>query len=160
MKPVQDLSRFVDETAEIVVNSFKRQIRFFVRLVAKQPKRPALSWESIIDECFPVKPIQLQVVETVKAEELPLANYQLAQLPPEIFDELLRRIQKNIVDEIKLIRLYEKLFECEVKIQRGHVHFYQCTSNTLEETIEYTELISRLEQLFLDHKKIVSLRTQ
>jgi hypothetical protein len=59
MKPVQDLSRFVDETAEIVVNSFKRQIRFFVRLVAKQPKRPALSWESIIDECFPVKPIQL-----------------------------------------------------------------------------------------------------
>jgi hypothetical protein len=157
MKPTQDLSRFVEETAEIVVSAVKRQIRYFVRLVTKQPKRPALSWESIIDECLPVKPIQLQVVETANAKELSQANYQLTQLPQEIFDELLRRIQKNIVDEIQVIRLYEKLFDCEVKILRDHVHFYKCTSDKLEETIEYTELISRLEQLFKDHKKTFSV---
>jgi hypothetical protein len=153
MKPVQALSHFIEETAENLVHVFKRQIRYFVRLVTKQKKRHALSWENIIDECFPLKPIQLDVAGKANAEELSQANYHLAQLPQEIFDELLRRIQKNIVDEIQIIRLYEKLFNCEVKILRGHVHFYKCTSDKFEETIDYTKLISRLEQLFKDHKK-------
>jgi len=80
----------------------------------------------------------------------------LAQLPIEIFDELFSRIQKNIVDEIQALRLYEKLFDCEIQIMRGHVHFYKCTHPASEETIDYTTLISRLIQLFTEHQEITS----
>lgn len=90
--------------------------------------------------------------------ELPEANQKLAQLSQEVFDELLRRIEKNVVDEVQAIRLYEKLFDCEVQILRGHVHFYKCKTNKDEETIDYTMLITRLLQLFAEHKDIVARR--
>jgi hypothetical protein len=62
------------------------------------------------------------------------------------------------MDEIQAIRLYEKLFDCEVQILRGHVHFYKSTSNKNEETIDYSTLISRLLQMFVEHKEIVARR--
>ena len=158
MKPVQELAGYVKENAEIVLNALNRQVEQIVRLVTKPPKKPPLSWESIIGEGLSGKANAPVVVRAVVVPELPEANQQLMQLPTEIFDELLRRIQKNIMDEIQAIRLYEKLFDCEVQILRGHVHFYKSTSNKNEETIDYSTLISRLLQMFVEHKEIVARR--
>lgn len=158
MKPVQELAGYVKENAEIVLNALNRQVEQIVRLVTKPPKKPPLSWESIIGEGLSGKANAPVVVRAVVVPELPEANQQLMQLPTEIFDELLRRIQKNIMDEIQAIRLYEKLFDCDVQILRGHVHFYKSTSNKNEETIDYSTLISRLLQMFVEHKEIVARR--
>lgn len=159
MKPVQELSGFVKQSAEIVVEAINRQVKQMVRLVTKPPKKPPLSWESIIGERPPGKANAHAVVRTVVVPELPQANQLLMQLATDIFDELFRRIQKNIIDEIQAIRLYEKLFDCEVQILRGHVHFYKCTSDKDEETIDYTTLISRLRQMFEEHREMVARRT-
>lgn len=159
MKPIQEMSEFVKETAASLVHAFNNQVKKLVQLVTKQPKKPPLSWESIIGEGFSKQTHKRQAVQTAIAPELPEVNQQLAELPQDIFEELFRRIQKNIVDEVQAIRLYEKLFGCDIQILRGHVHFYKCTSDKDEETIDYTTLISRLTQLFQDHKAIISLRS-
>ena len=156
MKPTQDLSEFVNKTAEVVIDAINRQVKQFVRLVTKQPKKPPLAWDQIIGDSLLQKPPADGTVNKDALSELPEANQQLAQLPQEIFDELFSRIQKNIVDEIQALRLYEKLFDCEIQILRGHVHFYKCTHPTLEETIDYTTLTSRLIQLFTEHQEITS----
>lgn len=158
MKPVQELSGFVKQNAEVVVDAINRQVQKIVRWVTKPPKKPPLSWESIIGEGLSGKPNAHVVVRTVVVPELPQANQLLLQLSTEIFDELFRRIQKNIIDEIQAIRLYEKLFDCEVQILRGHVHFYKCTSSKDEETIDYTTLISRLLLMFEEHRALVTRR--
>lgn len=159
MKPVQEIAGYVKENAEIVLEAFSRQVEQFVRLVTKPPKKPPLSWETIIGEGLSGKANAHVVAKVVVVPELPEANQLLLQLPTEIFDELFRRIQKNIIDEIQAIRLFEKLFDCEVQILRGHVHFYKCTSDKNVETIDYTMLISRLLQMFLEHKEILARRT-
>ena len=158
MKPVQELSVFVKETAIIVLDAFNRQVKQFVRLVKRQPRKPPLSWESIIGESFPEKTHKREFARPGLAPELHEVKQQLAELPQEIFNELLHRIQKNTIDEIQAIRLYEKLFDCDVQIVRGHVHFYKCTNSKKEETIDYTMLISRLIQLFTAHKDAISHR--
>jgi hypothetical protein len=158
MKPVQELASYVKENAEIVLNALNRQVEQIVRLVTKPPKKPPLSWESIIGDALSGKANAPVLAKAVVLPELSEANRQLMQLPMEIFDELLRRIQKNIIDEIQAIRLYEKLFDCEVQILRGHVHFYKSTSYKNEETIDYTTLISRLLQMFEDHRDLVARR--
>jgi hypothetical protein len=156
MKSTQDLSEFVNKTAEIVVDAINRQVKQFVRLVTKAPKKPPLAWDQIIGDSLLQKAPAHAALNQDAASELPEANQQLAQLPIEIFDELFNRIQKNIVDEIQALRLYEKLFDCEIQIMRGHVHFYKCTHPASEETIDYTTLISRLIQLFTEHQEITS----
>lgn len=83
--------------------------------------------------------------------DLPELNPQLALLPPELIDELIEGIQRNSMDEIPVIRLYEKLFECEVKIMSGHVHFYQVGL----ETFDFTVLKSRLLDKFTEHKQLL-----
>lgn len=158
MKPAQEIPRIVKETAEMVVDTFHRQVKQFVQLVTKQPKKPPLSWESIIGDGFAEKPKARVVSPTVVVPDLPEVNQKLAQLPPEIFNELFRRIQMNIVDEVQAIRLFEKLFNCEIQILRGHVHFYKCTSDKSEETIDYTTLTGRLLQLFTEHRELMRQR--
>jgi hypothetical protein len=160
MKTVQEISEFVKETTDSVVDAFKRQVTQFVRVLTKQQKKPPLSWETIIGDNFPEKTHRREFARSDLAPELPEIKQQLAELPQEIFDELLRRIQKNIIDEIQAIRLYEKLFDCEVQIVRGHVHFYKCTHDKTEETIDYTMIISRLIQLFTEHQDTVSRRAR
>ena len=159
MKNAQEAVVFVRKTAETVIDTLNNQVKEFLRLVTKQPKKPPLSWESIIGE-FPYKKQNVSaIVKTSKRLELPEVNQQLIQLPQEAFDELLRQIQMNMLDEIQAIRLYEKLFDCEVRILRGHVHFYKCKSNKKEETIDYTALTSRLIQLFVEHRELISDRS-
>lgn len=156
MKPAQEISEFVNKTAEIVVDTINRQVKQFVRLVTKPAKKPPLAWDQIFDNSLLGKNLAHTAVPKDAISELPEVNQQLAQLPLEIFDELFSRIQKNIVDEIQALRLYEKLFDCEIQILRGHVHFYKCTHHTSEETIDYSTLISRLIQLFTQHKEITA----
>jgi hypothetical protein len=155
MKNTQEAVVFIRKTAETVVDRVNHQVKQIVRLVTKQPKKPPLSWESIIGE-FPSKSRMPVVVKSSKRLELPEVNQQLVQLPQETFDELLGQIQMNTLDEIKAIRLYEKLFDCEIRILRGHVHFYKCKRHKKEETIDYTTLTGRLLQLFIEHKEIIS----
>lgn len=155
MKNTQETVDFVKKTTETVVELLNHQVKQIVRLVTKQPKKPPLSWESIIGE-FPGKKNIPAVAKTLKRPELPEVNQQLMQLPQETFDELLGQIQMNTLDEIKAIRLYEKLFDCEIRILRGHVHFYKCKRHKKEETIDYTTLTGRLLQLFIKHKEIIS----
>jgi len=159
MKTVKDVSEIIKETSEVVVEAFNRQVKQVVRLVTKPPKKPPLSWESIIGDDGSKKTPKVVVANTANLPALPLVNQQLAQLSNEIFDELLNRLQKNTLDEIQTIRLYEKLFDCEIQILRGHVHFYTCIRKKTKETIDYTTLTSRLIQLFVEHRKIVSIET-
>ena len=159
MKNLQEVTVLVKESTEIVLEVLNRQVKRIVRIVTKQPKKPPLSWESIIGDDGYKKINRSALAKTTHLPELPEVNQQLAQLPPDVFNELLRRIQMNMVDEIQLIRLYEKLFDCEVQILRGHVHFYKCSGKKDSETIDYTTLTSRLIQLFLEHKEVMTLRT-
>lgn len=159
MKKVQDAVIFVRSNAEILVDALNSKVKKIVRLVTKQPKKPSPSWESIIGEFSYQKNNTPTKTKTLKRPELPEVNQQLAQLPPEAFHELLRQIQLNILDEIQAIRLYEKLLNCEVRILRGHMHFYKCVTNKKEETIDYTELTSRLIKLFIEHKEMTFDRT-
>lgn len=156
MKNAQETVVFVRETAKTAANALNRQVKQIVRLVTKQPKKPPISWEIIIGE-FPYKKKKPSAfTNTSRLPQLPEVNQQLAQLPQETFEGLLKQIQLNTLDEIQAIRLYEKLFDCEVLILRGHVHFYKCKSKNKEETIDYTALTSRLIQLFLEHKEILN----
>jgi len=159
MKNVQEVAVILKETVDSVVDAFNRQVKQVVRLVTKQPKKPPLSWESIIGEDGYKKTKKHIGVQEAGLTELPEVNQQLAQLSSEVLNELLRRIQMNIIDEIQAIRLYEKLFDCEVQILRGHVHFYKCSSDKGPETIDYTTLTSRLIGLFIEHRELVALRT-
>lgn len=158
MRTLQELSVIAKKTTEKAVDAAKLQVQKIVYLLIKPPKKPPLSWESIIGEGFAHK-ANAYAAKGAVPPALPKVNQRLAQLPQEVFDELFRRIQKNAVDEIQVIRLYEKLLDCEVKIVRGHVHFYQCTTNKGEETIDYTTLISRLLQLFAEHTEVIARRS-
>jgi hypothetical protein len=163
MKNLQETFVVVKETVDIVVDAFNRHVKQLLQVVSSQPKKPPLSWESILGEDAFKKTKLLVVAETTspveltKLLELPEANQRLAQLPPELLNELLRRIQMNILDEIKSIRLYEKLFNCEIKIIRGHVNFYKCSNEKVIETIDYATLINRLIQLLTAHKELISI---
>lgn len=159
MKNGQDIVGLAVKATEVVVDAINFQIKKIVRLLSKEPKKPPLSWESIIGSCFPEAPHKHVVAHSRVDAALPEVNQQLAQLEPEIFEELLRRIQKNAIDEIQMIRMYEKLCACEIQILRGHVHFYKSTSGQTTETIDYTTLMNRLIQQFEDHKKLVARRS-
>lgn len=152
---MQEPASFVRKTTKIAINALNRQIQKIVSLVIKPPKKQPLSWESIIGEGFAQK-TNTYAARGAVSPELPKVNQRLAQLPQEVFDELFRRIQINAVDEIQAIRLYEKLLDSEVKIVRGHVHFYQCTTNKGKETIDYSTLISRVLQLFVEHTEVIA----
>jgi hypothetical protein len=155
MRTLQELSVIAKLTTVKAVNTAKLQVQKIVRLLIKPPKKPPLSWESIIGEGFPQK-TNTYAARNAVSPALSKVNQRLAQLPQEVFDELFRRIQNNAIDEIQAIRLYEKLLDCKVKIVRGHVHFYLCTTNKGEETIDYSTLISRLLQLFVEHTEVIA----
>jgi hypothetical protein len=157
MKPAQEIPRIVKNFATSVADVLHQQVNQLMQLVTKQPKKPPLSWDSIIGDGLSgkAKNSATVVIHPTVAPELPEVHQKLAQLPPEIFDELFRRIQMNIVDEVQAIRLFEKLFICEIQILRGHVHFYKCTNEKNQETIDYTTLTGRLLQLFTEHKQLV-----
>jgi hypothetical protein len=146
------------DAAEFVVKAFYLQVERLVRLVTKPPKKPPLSWDSIIGETQYKDKRSSVIANKQNLGLLPKTNWQLLELPTDIFEELLRRLQANLIDEIQAIRLYEKLFDCEVLILRGHVHFYQCTNDVKKETIDYSTLCSRLIQLFLEHHEAISAK--
>jgi hypothetical protein len=151
MNKAQELTDAAKASAKALLDFLARQAQQVASLVAKKPKGPALSWDSIIDECFPGKKHVHVRTAAPAAPDLPELNPQLALLPPELIDELIDGIQRNSMDEIPVIRLYEKLFECEVKIMSGHVHFYQVGL----ETFDFTVLKSRLLDKFTEHKQLL-----
>lgn len=148
---------FVKEAADYLVKAFNLQVERAVRLVKKPPKKAPISWDSIIGEDAHRKTRKSGAANSQDLATLSKTNRLLLELPIEVFEELLRRIQANLIDEIQAIRMYEKLFDCEVLILRGHVHFYQCTDHEKKETIDYTTLSGRLIQLFLEHQRAISL---
>jgi len=81
-----------------VVDYLSSQAERVVRLASKKPKRPALSWEQIIGECFPGKQHVSKVSSDAQSQKLPEVDQQLAMIQPEIFDELPGRIQMNSLD--------------------------------------------------------------
>lgn len=155
MKKVEDLPKLVKDVAVVVVEALKRQAKQVVRLVTKKPKKAPLSWESIIGDAFTERSVKPVVAKSGIVAGLAPVNQKLAQLPQDIFDDLLVRIQKNNVDEIEAIRLYEKLFDCEIRILHGHIHTYRCMGHKSEETIDFATLTSRLIKLFIEHQDIV-----
>jgi hypothetical protein len=154
-KPKQDLAAIVNEAAETLASFVARQAQQLVKLVTKPPKKPALSWDSILGERLTNRPRKLAPDGAADAG-LPELDPQLALLPPEILDKLVDRIQRNVIDEVQAMRLYEKLYECEVQILRGHVHFYVVTSDKQSETIDYTALKERLLKKFSDHRQLAA----
>lgn len=156
MKPNQDLTTTVKEAAETLADFLARQAQQLVKLVTKPPKKPALSWESILGEGYLDKPRRPAPPLAPLEVGLPHLDPQLALLPPEILDKLVERIQRNVIDEVQAMRLYEKLYECEVQILQGHVHFYEVTSEKDSETIDYTALKERLLKKFVDHKQLAA----
>lgn len=156
MKKQPEFADIIQTTAETVVNFFTRQAQHLARLVRKKPKKPALSWDAIIDEGLAKKRRPHAAIESDLSLKLPEINQQLALLPPGIIEELISRIESNTIDEVQAIRLYEKLCECEVQIIRGHVHFYKSSSDSGTENIDYTILKNRLLQKFVDHQQLVA----
>ena len=86
MKTVKDVSEIIKETSEVVVEAFNRQVKQVVRLVTKPPKKPPLSWESIIGDDGRKKTTKVVDANTVNLPALPLVNQLLAQLSNEIFE--------------------------------------------------------------------------
>ena len=147
-------SALITEPASIGKRVAFRCFNLLVSLITKQPPRPPLSWESIIGDKFVKKPEGF-VAGVVNLSDIPRVNQQLMELPSDILNDLLLQIQINKIDEIKLIRLYEKLFACEIQIQPHHIHSYKCTSKEGSETIDYTNLKSRLIKIFSEHKEFI-----
>jgi len=157
MKSEQDLVSAIRAASEKVVDYLSIQAERVVILVSKRPKKPALSWEQIIDECFPAKPHVSHVSSDAPSQKLPEVDQQLAMIPSEMFEELLGRIQMNSLDEIQMIRLYEKLSRSDVLIVHGHVHFYKSSSEKGVETIDYETLKARVLEKFILHKKLTAI---
>jgi hypothetical protein len=151
MNKAQELTDAAKASAKALLDFLARQAQQVASLVVKKPKSPALSWDSIIDDCFPDKKHVHVGKASPAAHDLPELNPQLALLPPALIDELIEAIQRNSMDEIPSIRLYEKLFECEVKIMNGHVHFYKVGV----ETFDFTVLKSRLLNKLTEHKRLL-----
>lgn len=149
---------FVKEVAHLVVKAANIQVDRAIRLVKKPPKKPPLSWDSIIGENAHNNARKSVIHNSQNLAISTKTNWQLLELPTDVFEELLRRIQANLIDEIQVIRMYEKLFDCEVLILRGHVHYYQCTDGKKKETIDYSTLSARLVQLFLEHQQAISVK--
>ena len=158
MKKSQDLAEIVKETAETVVDYITKQAKQVAKMVSKKPKARALSWDKIMDDCFPARPHGGQA-KAVPNAKLPEANEQLALLSPEIFEELHSRIEANKMDEVLCIRLYESLHDCEVQIIRSHVHLYQSTSKSGSETFDFAVLRGRLLKQFSDHRNHLAIKS-
>lgn len=156
MKKHPEFADIIQTTAETVVGFFTRQAQQLARLVQRKPKKRTLSWDAIIDESLAKKRHAPAALESELNLQLPEINQQLALLPPGIIEELISRIELNTIDEVQAIRLYEKLYECEVQIIRGHVHFYKSNSENGSENIDYTVLKNRLLQKFVDHQQLVA----
>jgi hypothetical protein len=159
MKKSQDLTEIVKETAETVVDYITKQAKQVAKMVGKKPKARALSWDKIMDDCFPARPHGGQAKAAPNAK-LPEANQQLSLIPPEIFEELHSRIEANKMDEVLCIRLYESLHDCEVRIIRSHVHLYECTTKKGSETIDFSLLRARLLNKFAEHRQFVQRQSQ
>jgi hypothetical protein len=153
MNKAQEFTEAAKASAKTVLDFLVHQSQQVARLVGKKPKGPSLSWDSIIDECFPGKQHAHVSNGASALAKRPELNRQLALLPPEIIDELMEGVRANTMDEIPMIRLYEKLYECEVKILRGHVHFYQAN----KETFDYAALKLRVLGKFSEHKQHLAL---
>ena len=156
MKKQPEFADIIQTAAETVADFFKRQAQQLARLVHRKPKKRTLSWDAIIDENLAKKRRTTAPLEGELNLKLPEINQQLALLPPGIIEELISRIELNTIDEVQAIRLYEKLYESEVQIIRGHVHFYKSSSENGTENIDYTILKNRLLQKFVDHQQLVA----
>ena len=65
----------------------------------------------------------------------------------EIHKELIHKIKKNALDEIGVITLFEKLFNCKVKVQTGWINSYSTVIEKNTVTIDFVGLKTRI----IDH---------
>ena len=102
----------------------------------------AVSWSEFIGETPHKPPASRPIIAPAPAEIT--FNPVLASLSPEDNEILIRRLDSNQFDEIKLIQLYQRLFCCEVNIVRTHVHLYEVRAAHGIETLKFTDLKNRI----------------
>ena len=77
------------------------------------------------------------------------------ELTPEARKSLIGDLQKNSIDEVILIRIYERFFDCDVQIVNGHIHTYECKFDTHTATLDYPTLKDDLlKALHVEHHPI------
>jgi hypothetical protein len=102
----------------------------------------AVSWSEFIGET-PHQPTAARPLSPPASVAI-YFNPVLASLSPEDNKILIRRLDSNQLDEIKLIQLYQRLFNCEVNIVRTHVHLYEVRAAHGIETLKFTDLKNRI----------------
>jgi hypothetical protein len=63
--------------------------------------------------------------------------------------ELVKKIKKNVIDEMGVIAIFEELFQCEVKVQTGWMNSYITVIERNTVTLDFvglkTKIIEHLE---------------
>jgi len=80
------------------------------------------------------------------------AKHQKENAPPtkeEVHMELVKKIKKNVIDEMGVIAIFEELFQCEVKVQTGWMNSYITVIERNTVTLDFvglkTKIIEHLE---------------
>jgi hypothetical protein len=122
----------------------KRFVRHLKKLGASNNEADikAVSWSEFIGET-PHKPTAARSISSPAPAAI-YFNPVLASLSPDDNEILIRRLDSNQLDEIRLIQLYQRLFSCEVNIVRSHVHLYEVRVEHQTETLKFTDLKSRI----------------
>ncbi len=77
------------------------------------------------------------------------------ELTPLARKSLIGDLQKNTIDEVILIRIYERFFDCTVQIVNGHIHTYECKFDTHTAILDYSTLKDDLlKALHVEHHPI------
>ena len=72
-------------------------------------------------------------------------RYELEEdIPPDKILELIDLLEKNQLDEMLLLRIYEKIYSCEVTIIHAHIDTYQCDFGKTTELLDYATLLADL----------------
>ena len=77
-------------------------------------------------------------------------KHRKEKAPPtkeEIHMELVKKIKKNVIDEMGLIAIFEELFQCEVKVQTGWMNSY---STVIEKNTVILDFVG-LKTKIIDH---------
>jgi hypothetical protein len=67
---------------------------------------------------------------------------------------LIGDLQKNRVDEIIMIRIYEEFFNCFIQIVHGHINSYECAFNTHKTTLSYPTLKDDLVKALVTERQV------
>jgi hypothetical protein len=68
----------------------------------------------------------------------PQRRYELEkEIPQGKVKELIGLLEQNQLDEIMLMRVYEKIFSCEITIVPAHINTYRCNYGQEDQLLDY-----------------------